>query len=160
MTEQEFLQSFIDFNVTIYNFVYFNVGKNKEVAEDVTQETFLRAWKYRESFNPDKAQLKTWYFQIARNLTIDSYKKKENLNTSISELESGEDDSFSDIEYSIDATNALTLLNEEERSILILRYIDELELNEIAEIIDKSYDATKVYIHRIIQKLKILIQNG
>jgi RNA polymerase sigma-70 factor, ECF subfamily len=40
-------------------------------AQDVVQETFLRAWRHRERFDPDRASLRTWLFEIARNVVVD-----------------------------------------------------------------------------------------
>ena len=58
-----------------------------------------------------------------------------------------------------DLIRSLDDLKEEEKDILTLRYIQELEISEVASIINKSKDATKVMIHRTIKKLKIIVES-
>lgn len=46
------------------------------LAEDAVQESFVRAWRARERFEPDTASLRTWLFSIARNVVIDMHRKR------------------------------------------------------------------------------------
>ena len=59
----------------IYNFVYRYVN-NKQEAEDVTQEVFVKTWRNLKKFKRNKS-FKTWIFSIAKNTAIDSFKKKK-----------------------------------------------------------------------------------
>ncbi|MCA9382932.1 RNA polymerase sigma factor [Candidatus Dojkabacteria bacterium] len=153
MTEELFIQLFRDTNKSIYNFVYFSVGRDKHLAEDIAQETFLRAWKYRETYKASKANVKTWLFSIARNLIIDNYKKIKEVNNENLDSEDVTNMSLS-LDESIDIKIALDRLDLSSRELITLRYIEELELSEIALIIDKNINSTKVAIHRALQKLK------
>ncbi|WP_052129925.1 RNA polymerase sigma factor [Ureibacillus sinduriensis] len=59
----------------IYQYIYFLVGKT-EIAEDLTQETFIRAFKKHHTFRHESGTL-TWLMKIARNLTYDHYRRKK-----------------------------------------------------------------------------------
>ncbi|ROR72608.1 RNA polymerase sigma-70 factor (ECF subfamily) [Bogoriella caseilytica] len=52
-----------------------NAVRDRGVAEECVQETFLRAWRARERFDPSRGALRTWLFTIARNVITDSYRR-------------------------------------------------------------------------------------
>ena len=58
----------------IYSYVYYRVGSNAAVAEDIVSDVFLKAYQKYDSYNPDYA-LSTWLYTIARNTLIDYYRK-------------------------------------------------------------------------------------
>ena len=53
-----------------------NAVRDRPLAEDCVQETFLRAWRSRESFDPAKASERTWLFAIARNVIADAFRAR------------------------------------------------------------------------------------
>ncbi len=53
------------------------LGLNQSMAEELAQETFLRAWRSKEQFDESKAQYSTWLFRIARNLVINDIEKRQ-----------------------------------------------------------------------------------
>ena len=59
----------------IYQYIYFLVGK-KQLAEDLTQETFIKAFKQQHTFRHESSNL-TWLMKIARNLTYDYFRRKK-----------------------------------------------------------------------------------
>lgn len=67
--------------------VVFNLIKNKEEAEDVLQEVFIKIWKNIDSYNESKGRLYTWMLNIARNSSIDKLRSK-NFNNSQKNLSS------------------------------------------------------------------------
>ncbi len=151
-----FLQSFHDYHVAIYNFVYFNVGKNKELAEDLTQDTYTKAWKYRHAFDENKASLKTWLYSIARNLIRDYFKEYKFCNDEGENIVS-EASTYEDLNQGLDLHLAMNKLNTHDHELLTMRFINELEIEEVAQIINKSYTATKTAIHRALNNLKQII---
>src|SRR3989344_2314066 len=72
----------------IYSFVYGYAG-NSQNAEDIAQETFVKAWRNLKKFDQGKS-FKTWIFQIAKNTAIDFFKKKKAIPFSEFENEDGE----------------------------------------------------------------------
>jgi RNA polymerase sigma-70 factor (ECF subfamily) len=159
MDADEFITAFDNYHESIYRFVYYRLNQNKQIAEDLTSDIFLKAWEKRKKFNPAKSSLKTWLYTIARNSVIDIYrKKKKEINI---------EDINSDLIFSEEVNEnnnlmnflkaKLKLLNESEQELIILHYIEELEIKEVAVIIGKNYSATKVAINRALNKLKILV---
>lgn len=56
-----------------------NALRDRALAEDCTQETFLRAWRARDSFDRDIAAERTWLFAIARNVIVDAHRSVQRL---------------------------------------------------------------------------------
>jgi RNA polymerase sigma-70 factor (ECF subfamily) len=154
MDKDQFLSSYKELNKYVYNYVYFRVGYSKEVAEDITQESFIRAWKYRTSYNPRKSSIKVWLISISRNVVADYFNKNpkhEELNEDT--LNQKDFDHKVDDE-TLDMITLLNQLNSREREIVKLRYMFEFRINEIAEIFKENPNNLKVEIFRIVQKLK------
>lgn len=147
---------FTALNRQIYSYVYFRTGYSKEIAEDLTQEVFLRVWEKRRDFNSKKGNIRTWVYRIARNLVIDEYRKKKNILNlnNLKEQSRGieEEIIINDMQRYI--LKKMKKLNDGEQELISLYYIEELDLKEVAEIINKSYDATKMAISRALHKLK------
>ena len=66
-----------EYSEAVYQFIYFLVG-DEELAKDLTQETFVKAWKSSASFRQDASE-KTWLTKIARNLVYDHFRRKRVL---------------------------------------------------------------------------------
>jgi len=146
-------------NEPLYKYVYIRCGYNRELAEDITQDIFVKAWEKRTTFNPSKSTLKNWIYVIARNYLIDTYRKKK-----ISVKSFDEDIYVKDLNISVEDEGAvsdilrnLDRLKEKEKEVIVLRYVQDLEIEEIAKILGKSKNTTKVMIHRAIKKLKYIM---
>lgn len=152
---------FILLNEPIFRYVYMRCGYNREVAEDITQDIFIKAWEKRKQFNQKKSTLKNWIYIITRNYIIDFYRKKKRIingyNDDIQEFISEQSNSPDDEIMIETIIKSLDKLKEQEKEVIVLRYIQGLEIDEIAQIINKNYNATKVMIHRAIKKLQELV---
>lgn len=148
----------------IYRFVYFKVS-NHEEAEDITSEVFLKTWNYLK----EKKEVKSFgglLYRIARNCVIDYYRAKsshpESLSDENKELEIGDGGKwYADISNKVEAEKilqALKKMKQEYREVITLRYVDELEVKEIAEIIGKGNVAVRVTLHRALAKLKKILE--
>jgi RNA polymerase sigma-70 factor, ECF subfamily len=94
MTQEEIVSQILKKDSSSFTYLYdhyskslfgviFNLIKNKEEAEDVLQEVFVKVWNNIDSYNESKGRLYTWMLNIARNTTIDklrskNYKKSDN----------------------------------------------------------------------------------
>jgi RNA polymerase sigma-70 factor (ECF subfamily) len=76
-TEEDFEQFYHAELPRVYNFFRYRFGDDP-LAEDLTSETFEKAWQHREKYRRDLSALSTWIFTIARNIAIDHYRKKGN----------------------------------------------------------------------------------
>lgn len=162
-TEQAFLKLYDDHAESLFRHCYFRVS-SRELAEDLTQEAFMRVWNYlAEGKTLDNP--KAFLYRIAGNLIIDHYRhKKESSLDSLAEggYDPAGDDADSILEY-VSGKQALRLLEKLEpqyREILILRYVSDLSISDIAEVIGQTENVVSVRIHRGIQKLKHLFQHG
>jgi RNA polymerase sigma-70 factor, ECF subfamily len=147
----------------IYQFIFYRVG-HKEIAEDLAEEVFLKAFTKIASISENSA-FSGWLYQIARNQVIDYYRAKK-LTISLDEIENT-------LEYEsnvIDVVNLehqqkvmLKLLKElapEQQIVLKLKFFEDLENTEIAEMLHKSEGAIRVIQHRGITKLQELIKKS
>ena len=132
---------------------------NQHIAEDLTQDTFLKAFQSLSSFRGESS-LKTWLFKIARNTYINFSKKKQ---TSM-ELQSDRIDQHLTQQHDqfkrLDDQNAIELtllkLPENYRTYIILRNVNDLTYEEVAEISNETICQVKVGLYRARKKFKEL----
>ncbi|MBN2414991.1 sigma-70 family RNA polymerase sigma factor [bacterium] len=127
---------------------------SRETAQDITSETFIRAWSRRESIRTET--LKAYLFRIARNLFLEGYRKKRRETVLLDTIPDREPspDKTAHIRMQLERAESLLLtLPEEERSVFLLRIRQGLSYAEIARVTDLSLSAVKVTIHRIRKKL-------
>lgn len=143
----------------IFTFIYYRVN-HKEVAEDLTEEVFLKAYAKIGSVRDEQAFV-AWLYQISRNLVIDYYRAKK-IDVSLEEVENT-------LVYESNIIDALNLgqdqkilldclakLPAEQQIVLKLKFLEGLENETISEMLNKSEGAIRVIQHRGINKLKEL----
>jgi len=144
--------------VRVYRHIYYMVGNAAE-AEDLTAQTFLRAWEAIERYQVRGAPFVSWLLRIAHNQGVSYLRSKRDS----SELHDGIVDTKErrDPEWSYQQTaeeelvrEAILRLREEQRQVIILRFIEDLDYKEVAEIIGKSVAAIRVIQHRALNSLR------
>lgn len=132
-----------------------------DLAQDVCQETFIKAWKALPTFEvTESGTFQAYLFRIARNLIIDlSRKKKEFSIDYYKDLETQENhieqlERQHDIET---VKKALLKLPDFDRQIVILRYFEEMSHQEVAKIIGIKEGALRVRTMRLLEKMKGLL---
>lgn len=140
------------------------IVENQEDAEELTQDTFLKAFEHLSSFKAESS-FSTWIYRIAYNTAISATRKKkqdlfvmdDTILTNISDQQI--DDALNDEdEERIEKLNkAIKKLDAEERALISLFYHEEKPVNEIALILGLTESNAKVKLHRIRKKLYILI---
>lgn len=144
----------------IYRYCQFNINRI-EIAQDICQETFLRAWKSLSNFSQRSGSFQAYLFKIAHNLIIDWSRKKKEVSLNKYE-EPAPDVLHEDLEKQErvqKVKTALSKLDGQEQQIVILRYFEEMTTAEVAKVTGIREGATRVRIHRILKKLKGLIEN-
>ena len=123
---------------------------NREFAEDISQQSFLRAYKYLKSFNPKK-KFKQWLTGIAVNCYKDlSHKESQYLS-----LEVIDEPSYTpDLGGNTGFFELIKPLAEDERTIFTLRYVYEHQIDEIAEVVGLKPGTVKSKISRALEKLR------
>lgn len=149
----------------VYSFV-FRFVLDRDTAEDLTQETFLKAWKNLKRYDPER-NFRTWLFAIAKNTVFDYFKKKKEILFSSFADEEGEnwlenvndenilpDEILERKSISKELDVALQKLPPHYRAILLLHYKEDFTLHEIAEILEEPYNTIKSRHIRGLVKLK------
>ncbi len=153
----------------IHRFIYFKVS-SKEEAEDLTSQVFLKVWEYLIDTERTRIQdFRAFVYQAARNAVVDFYRKQGRMGETV-ELDSIEEESAiedprqafllnqlykSDRAYLADC---LKKLKDEFREVIILRYLEEMGISEIAQIVDKSPGNIRVLLHRGIKALRAVVE--
>jgi len=147
----------------IYRYIYFRV-RNKAIADDLTQDVFLKVFNSLDRFVvTDKSPL-TYFFTVARNLLIDNYSKKKILTMNEEEIEEKLIDENSPEKQIILKNNleklmeALHRINENEAEVLILKFIDNYSNKEIGQIMEKSEEAIRQLQSRGLKSLRFFIK--
>ena len=140
------------------------MGQSQAAAEDLAQETFLRAWTSLGSYDPARAAFSTWLFTIARNLLLNNVAKKRELPTDEALPEAACEgqqppEALQQAQRKQRVQAALRLLPMQERSALALVYFQELDLAAIARIEGCSVGAVKTRLTRARQRLRQLLEN-
>ncbi|MDP3880731.1 MAG: RNA polymerase sigma factor [bacterium] len=157
--EEKFLVIYEKHSDAIFRHCYFRVS-SKELAENLTQETFMRAWKYlleKEEIKNMKALL----YRIAGNLVIDYYRKKkesslENMTEAGFQIASNEDKEMKTATEIRGLMDKLDELEPKYSEVLIMRFIDDMRPREIAKVLDLKVNVVSVRIHRGVEKLKYI----
>lgn len=133
-----------------------------EEAQDICQETFLRAYKSLAKFSQKRGgSFQAYLFAIARNLIIDwRRKKKDVLLKEYQEIEKQDnlEDEIGRKQQNLQVHKALSRLKEVDRQIVILRYFEEMTTYEVAKAVGMREGSLRVRLHRIIAKLKEIIE--
>ena len=152
-----------EYYAKIYRYCKINMY-NDIAAEDVCQETFMRAWKALPSFAITKdGTFQAFLFRIARNLMIDLGRKKKEFSLAAYEEVETHEDYAADMDRKIaieDVKKALAGLPEKDRQILILRYFEDMSHADVATVIGIKEGALRVRTIRLLQKLKKILKKS
>jgi RNA polymerase sigma-70 factor, ECF subfamily len=142
----------------LFNF-YLRMMGNRQVAEDLVQESFMRMLRYRHTFRGD-GEFSAWMFSMARNLGA-SYLRKTLRVQPVSQEEAPEPavdgTQVEDLELAEDVgrlRQALLELPRDKRELLLLSRFEMLKHHQIADLLGCSVGAVKVRIHRAMRQLK------
>ena len=135
--------------------------QNKDLAEDLCQDVFLKIYEKSDTFDETKASLSTWIYTITRNTLTDYYRTKKVTSEIPETFQSGqcvEDEAVND-EMLERLTEALSRMDERMRDVIIFRYYDGKTLREIADNMGISYAYVKVIQNKAFDFLKKYLGN-
>ena len=161
--KDDFLESYNLYGDSIFRYALLKIS-DREKALDITQETFTRAWEYMVR-GEEVLNMKALFYRIAHNLIIDEYRRKKNVSLD-NLMEEGFDYGKNEaerIEGEIDGKllmKSLDQLDEKYREALILRYINDLSVKEIAETLGESENNVSVRIHRGLEKARKIFEES
>jgi len=159
----EFSHFFSTHYVQIYRYIYGLTGGSQEEAEDLTSETFSRAWSSRQSFNGNAKSALNWLFTIAKNQVVDRFRKEMSSEVPYSindapplSLESTLESNTMFTDQREILWQLLQTLPEKTKEILVLRYFLEWKVIEIANYLDKKETTVSMTINRALKQLQNL----
>lgn len=142
----------------VFRYIYGLTGGPQDDVEDLTAETFIRAWKARHQFDGDKDAAVGWLIRIAKRLVIDDYRRRTvRMNRSLPAdppPESMPEPSAIEAEQQRILRALLANMPDEQREILTLRYMLGWRIGDIAGFLGVTENNISVTIHRTLAKLR------
>jgi len=160
-----FAQIYERYYQSIYNYVYYRVG-DSSLAEDLTAEVFLKALEGIETFTFRGVPFSAWLYRIANNLVADHFRHQpQQPDLSLEEeLIAAEGEPSEALERGLtqqQLAQALRGLTEEQRQVIILKFVEGLSNTEVAQVLGKTEGAVKGLQHRALARLgRILSRQG
>lgn len=157
---KSFLFYFEKYKDKIYNYFFYRVNYNRDLAEDLTSEVFLKAFKSFGKFDESRP-FQSWIFAISRNHLINHYRVSGREFALEEDIKAPADNLLQKIGQKEEAEKILAVisgLDEYHRDVLLLRFVDELSNKEIAEVLEKEEGAIRVQISRALNKLRDIIK--
>jgi len=153
---------FQDYRKMVFKTAYLMTG-SKEDAEDILQEVFVSVWRSRDTFNPKKGKLSTWIYRITVNQCLSRRRKKKPVLLSLEESNINlpdikpegqpEEALVTRLEYER-LIRAMDALDSKHRSVLVLRYFNDLSYDEIAHITGVPLGTVKSRISQALRSLR------
>lgn len=155
--EKEIERMYYEYSDNVHRYIYWLVG-NKETSEDLTQDTFYRAFKKYDSFRKNSTEL-TWLLKIARNITYDYFRKKKLAK--FLNMDSDFPSTFLNPEEKIIKNDEISALYEamksikkDYRDVILIRKISECSVKDTAYILGWTEAKVKMKLTRAIAALK------
>lgn len=143
-----YLKFYFKYKDKIYSYFWYRTGGKTEIAEDLTQEVFLKAWKEFSSYSRDKP-FQAWIYKIAHNHLVDYYRaSKPEVEIEKAKKKFENKDAYPELWLILDQ------LPEKEKDIIIMKYLYGFNYKEIGEMISQSEGSVRVVAHRALKKLK------
>ena len=148
--------------VRVYRHIYYLVNDVSE-AEDLTGQTYLKAWEAIDRYKERGAPFVAWLLRIAHNLTVSYLRSRRNhkvLEDTVvdQKLHRNPEEALERSAEEDNVRAAIMRLREEQRQVIILRFVEEMDYREVAAVIGKSVPAVRVIQHRALGNLRKIIQ--
>lgn len=142
----------------VYRYIFLRVNRTQD-AEDLTAETFVRAWRSISSYEWRGINLGAWLLRIAHNLVVDKSRRKHDVVGWLPWRKGKNEGAYTRIEQRDEIARAFESLNDEQQIILYLHFFEDYNLNEIAQFLGKSTNAVTVAQFRALKRLRKVIGN-
>jgi RNA polymerase sigma-70 factor (ECF subfamily) len=162
-SEQVFADLFADTHLKVFRYIYGLHGGPQEAVEDLTAETYLRAWNARHQFTGDRSAVIGWLLTIARNLVIDVQRQATRLRIESELLDDVASEAGTNPEMQVVWTEQQQVLRRimqnlpvQQREMLVLRYMLGWQVKHIAAYLEMPANTVTVNIKRALEKLRVL----
>lgn len=147
---------------SIFRYLFYRTG-DQHTAEDLTGEVFLKMVQALPAYRVTAATFRTWLFQIARNLSIDYFRRGKThpvavLDESLPSAEQAPENAADRRLTGAQLYRAVAQLNEDQRDVVLMRFVEGMPIGEVAVALHKSEDAIKGLQRRALIALRDLLQ--
>ena len=168
LSKEDFSGFYNQYADEIYRFILSKTNQH-HIAEVLLSETFLKGWQYLLSNKAFLDSPRAFFYQIARNLVIDFYRNKQKEAILVEKIDNKSDKiEARTADFSLENLRgqnlsetpigeALFKLKDKHREVLVLRYVEDLPISEIAKILKNNPIAVRVAIHRALGVLRKVI---
>jgi RNA polymerase sigma-70 factor (ECF subfamily) len=173
MEHVSFEDIFTTFQKPLYNFVL-RMARDEKVAEDLTQETFIKVYQNLDKYRGD-ASLSTWIYKIATNTYLDYFRSADHNKKSITDFidddevawDSHDNEKIMSIDEQLVKSEMneclqgfLNDLPEDYRSVVVLHDLQGLKNREIADVLNCTLDTVKIRLHRARKKFRVVLADN
>ena len=157
--EQQFLDTYHEYSDAIFRFCLVKVS-NQELAEDMTQEAFIKYWQYLRD-GKEITNVRSLLYTIANNAAKDWYKKKKAVSLD-DQLETGREPAALEVSSETRAAynevlETIAELEAGDKEVLLLTHVEGLPPREIAEVLGESANTISVRLNRATKRLRIAL---
>jgi RNA polymerase sigma-70 factor (ECF subfamily) len=158
--EKDLLAAYDAHADAIFRYCYYKTSE-RELAQDLTQEVFLKAWSYMQSRQPI-LNMRAFLYKLSDNLVIDWYRKRKSQSLDAL-LEQGFEHADTSVRVEEKAEIELALaklktLGSDDQKLIVWRFIEDYTPGEIARMLGATENAISVRIHRALKRLRALLQ--
>lgn len=150
------IESFLIENREAHYRLAFSYVRNKENALDIIQESIVKALQSIDGLK-DISYLKTWFYRILVNTSLDFIRKHKRMtvtdDTILHALLAHSEDELTDI----DLQNLLDQLDPLEKTIILLRFFEDMKIDEVAAVLNENSNTIKTKLYRTLKKLRVEI---
>ncbi len=158
---EAFAQLYDKYVERIFRFIYLKTF-HKADSEDLTQQVFLKAFQNIKKYSYQGFPFSSWLYKIALNVVIDYYRQNKSEEIKVSDLlfelkEEGNLNPWEKFDYGLEIEKVKQIIKklpQDQQDVLILKFVNDLNNKEIAEILNKSEGAIRVIQHRALKQLK------
>jgi len=144
----------------VYRYIYYKVADPSE-AEDLTAQVFLKAWEAMPRYQWREIPFSHWLMRLARNAAIDHFRTARahrELDEGIVSLEPDPQGQFLHGERARELAVAIRQLPEDQRTVIVLRFLQDMDYAQIADLMGKSMGALRVIQHRALVALRRIME--
>lgn len=151
--EKELLENYQKYYRLAYSYV-----KNESDALDIVQESAYKAVKESRKIK-EKSYISTWIYRIVINTAVDFLRKEKKAAESHERLEREAVGFYEDTTKNLDVMELLWELDERDRTVIILRYFEDMKLERIAEVTGEALSTIKSRLYRALKKLRLELES-
>ncbi|MEK3726129.1 sigma-70 family RNA polymerase sigma factor [Paenibacillus sp. FSL H8-0034] len=156
-TEQLLTRCITDHKEHVYRLAYSYV-KNKEDALDIVQDSIYKALTSIELLNKPEA-IKSWFYRIVVHTSLDFLRKQKKVQIADEETIESFSPGAADIYPDIDLEKTLDNLPLKYRSVIVLRYFEDLKIEEVADILNENVNTIKTRLYQALQILRVTMND-